>query len=172
MANKQELSAFLHSAGVMRRTQAMLGQLGGELEQGKELRLPNGTALGVWSMARPEDDAALPTEFDSQFVQIRLDLAGAASGVRLDGVGDWERRAKCGKLRRLLPGCWRQGSECARATANRAPPRPRRWPGSAPSGSQAFAFRRPGHRRCACTAGGSRVRSRRRRGCAPTPSAR
>ena len=96
MVNEEELSAFSHSIGVMRRTQAMLGRLGGELEQGKELRLPNGTALGVWSMVRPEDDAALPTDFDSQFVQIRLDLAGAASGVRLDG--DWERRVKCGKL--------------------------------------------------------------------------
>ena len=40
MTLQQELSAFSHSVGVMRRTQAMLGQLGGELEQGKELRLP------------------------------------------------------------------------------------------------------------------------------------
>ena len=87
MVNEEELSAFSHCTGIMRHTQAALGRLGDEMEQGKELRLPNGTALGVWSMARPEDDAALPTDFDSQFVQIRLDLAGAASGVRLDG--DW-----------------------------------------------------------------------------------
>ena len=60
MTNEMELSAYAHSGGVMRRTKTMLAHLSGELEQGKELRLLNGTALGVWSMTRPEDDEALP----------------------------------------------------------------------------------------------------------------
>ena len=95
--NEEEIADYAQSARVMQRTKRMLeadyhAVLGG----GKELRLPNGTAAGIWTLARPDNEDAMPAGFDNDFTQISLDLVGAKSGAKLEG--DWEKRVNCGKL--------------------------------------------------------------------------
>ena len=87
--NEEEIADYAQSARVMQRTKRMLeadyhAVLGG----GKELRLPNGTAAGIWTLARPDNEDAMPAGFDNDFTQISLDLVGAKSGAKLEG--DWE----------------------------------------------------------------------------------
>ena len=94
--NEEDIAAYASSHVVMQRTKRELARDFRELDGGTELKLVNGTASGLWCITRPERDDALPPGFDNRFVQIRLDLAGAASGVRLEG--DWARRVNCGKL--------------------------------------------------------------------------
>ena len=96
VTNEEDITAYASSHMVMQRAKRELARDFPELDGGTELKLANGTASGLWCITRPERDGALPPGFDNRFVQIRLDLAGAASGVRLEG--DWERRVNCGKL--------------------------------------------------------------------------
>ena len=97
VTNEMDVSGYAQSARVMECVKHLLSMHYEQaLGRGKELRLPNGTAAGIWSVARPEDEAAMPVAFNNDFMQISLDLVGARSGVRLEG--DWEKRVNCGKL--------------------------------------------------------------------------
>ena len=97
ITNEEEIADYAQGARVMQRTKRLLeANYRTDLGGGKELRLPNGTAAGIWTLARPDSEDAMPTGFGSDFTQISLDLVGAKLGAKLEG--DWGSRVNCGKL--------------------------------------------------------------------------
>ena len=63
-----EIAKYVQGARVMERTKRSLSMHYAEaFGGGKELRLPNGSAAGIWTVVRPDSEDAIPATFDNDF---------------------------------------------------------------------------------------------------------